>query len=135
SAAASITLLPSQDVAAAYPSLKAVRFRVETDCPVDSCNLLITEAGGRSNTVPLENAVPGARFQSQGMLLTVESATVVDTLKNAAGVRMKIAATSALIYAIAFPVLSPVGAAGLLLAFLSQRQRPIPASLLALGLG
>jgi hypothetical protein len=48
---------------------------------------------------------------------------------------VKIATILASGYAIAFPALAIFGAAGLLLATLFQRQRPIPASLLALGLG
>ena len=135
SARASMTILPSEDIVSAYPGLKTVRFRLETDCPVESCDLIVTEAGGRTDMVPLVKAVSGARFRSQGLLLTVESATVVDALKSAAGSRTKIAAILARIYAVAFPVLSVVGAAGLLLGVFFRRRYPIPASLLAFALG
>lgn len=51
------------------------------------------------------------------------------------GTQVKIAGVLASGCAMAFPFLAILGAAGLLLAILFQRQRPIPASLLALGLG
>jgi len=137
SARASITLLPSQDVASTYPGLKTVRFRVETDCPVESCDLMVVETGGRTNLVALEKAVPGARFQSQGVHLTIESVTVIDRLKSTAGarIRMKIVSVLAWVYALAFPGLAGIGAVGLLLAASLRRQPCIPASLLSLGLG
>jgi hypothetical protein len=137
SARASITLLPSQDVASTYPGFKTVRFRVETDCPVESCDLMVRETGGRTNLVPLEKALSGARFQGEGVRLTVETATVIDPLKSTAAtrIRMKIVSIVAWVYAVAFPGLAVVGVAGLLLAASLRRAPRVPASVLALGFG
>jgi len=130
----SIGMLPSQDILAAYPGLKVSRFHLETDCPVEACDLVVGETEGQLR-VPMVQLVPGASFQTPGVILTIETASVPDTTKSAGGVRVKIAAILASGYAIAFPILAILGAFGLMLATLFQRRRPIPTSMLALGLG
>ena len=134
SARASISLLPAQDVVAAYPGLKAVRFRIETDCSVDACDLVVAEPAGRFK-VALAELGPQTSFRSQGAMLAIETFSVPDPEKYAGPAQLKIASILAAGYAIAFPVLAAFGVCGLLLAAVFQRQHPMPASVLALGLG
>jgi len=126
-----ITTLPAQDLVAAHPDFSVRRFQLETDCPIEACYLVVGEPGGQVDKVPMAQLVPGARFDTGQSLLTIETKSVPGIARLPGGAQVKIAAA----YAIAFPILSIFGAAGLLLAILFQRLRPIPASLLALGLG
>jgi hypothetical protein len=59
---ASIGYLPAEDVLAAYPGFKGMRFQLETDCPVDTCDLVVAEPGGQPDRFPMAQLTPGARF-------------------------------------------------------------------------
>ncbi len=131
---ASITVLPSQDVAAANPGLETVRFRLETDCPIEDCVLVVAEAKGQIQ-IPMPQLVPGARLQGAGGIIAVETVSVSDATKSAEGTLLKIASLIASGYAVGFPVLAGLSAAGLFFAVWFQKQYPITPSLLALGLG
>ncbi len=132
---ASIDILPAQDVVAAHPDLKAMRFQLETDCPVETCDLVVEAPAGQFGKVPMAQMTPGASFNTGGALLTVETNSVPDTAKLTESAQVKIAAVIAKGYAMAFPVLAIFGVAGLVFAALLRRQPAIPASVLALGLG
>ncbi len=132
---ASIDILPAQDVVAAHPDLKAMRFQLETDCPVETCDLVVEAPAGQFGKVPMSQLTPGSSFKTQEALLTVETNSVPDTARLTESAQVKIATIIARGYAMAFPVLAIFGVVGLVFAALLRRQPSIPASVLALGLG
>lgn len=129
-----ISPLAAQDIVAEYPGLQATRFRLETDCPMEACGLAVTESGSQFR-FPMTRLVPGARLQAEDTLLAIETRSVPDESRFTSGAQVKIAKFVASMYAIVFPVLAVFGTAGLVSATLLQKQFPVPASLLALGLG
>ncbi len=132
---AAITLLPAQDVAAAHPDFKATRFQLETDCPVEACDLVVEAPAGRFAKVPMAQLTVGASFSTGGAILTIETNSPPDTAGLKGNAQVKIAAMIAKGYAFAFPVLSIFGVVGLAVATFFRKRPLIPASLLALGLG
>src|SRR5271165_1737458 len=132
--AVSMSPLRSQDFLSASAGLRPTPFEFETDCPVEACDLAVTEPAGRFR-VSLTQLAPGTSFKSPGALLAIETFTVPGPGEYSSGGRLKIAASVASGCAIGFPILAVFGAAGLLSAVVFRKQSKIPASLLALGLG
>ncbi|MGB9233110.1 MAG: hypothetical protein WCC04_01760 [Terriglobales bacterium] len=130
-----IAILPAQDLVAAYPDLKVTRFQLETDCPADACDLIVQTSGRQFGEIPIARLRSGARFNTTGATLRIETNSVPDTTRITTSAQVKIATIIARGYAIAFPMLAIFGVAGLVVAALLRGQSPIPASLLALGLG
>ncbi len=134
----SLAILGAPDVLAVYPKLKAIRFELKTDCPVVSCELVVDVAGVGQSSIPLAQLVHGPAISIPGLWVQVDSASIGDGMQltdSRRAVQIKIASVIAMLYAIAFPVLSAFGAAGLVLATFFRRLFRIPTGLLALGLG
>lgn len=134
----SITLTPAPDVLAVFPNLKAVRFELKTDCPVSTCDLLLTVAPGGESSISLARLVQGPVINTPQLRVYVDSVSVDEASKltnSRRAVQVKIASVIASIYAFLFPTLEIVGLAGLVLASFLRRLCPIPTALLALGLG
>jgi hypothetical protein len=131
----SLAILPALDIGAAYPDFKTMRFRLETDCPLEACDLILAEPGGQFDQVPMAQLSPGARFNTGGALLTIEAAFVPATARPTESAQVKVARILALGYATAFPFLAIFGAVGLLSATFFRKRHSIPASILALALG
>jgi hypothetical protein len=133
---ASLDILQAQEVVAAHPDFKsAIRFQLETDCPLETCDLVIVEPGAQSDQVPLAQLTPGAHFNFRGAVLMIDAAFVPATARVTESAQVKIAKILASGYAIAFPILAIFGAAGMFAAAFFLRQCPFRASILALGLG
>src|SRR5271165_878817 len=138
SAHASINSLPAQDLVAANPAFKPIRFRLETDCPVQACFLVVRGANGGEFRVAMSQVVSGAHFETPEVAkLTIEQVSEQEqeaTTFEDSG-QLKIARVLAAGYAFACPLLTGLGAAGLLLAIILQQKGSIPTSLLALSVG
>jgi hypothetical protein len=134
----SLDILPAPDVLAVYPQLKAIRFELRTDSPVASSELVVDAPGVGQFSIPFAQLVHGPAISIPGLWVQVDSASVGEGTKatnTRRAVQVKIATVIASSYAIAFPVLIVFGAAGLLIATFFRQLCPIPAGLLALGLG
>ncbi len=133
-----ITLTPAPDVLAVFPNLKAVRFELKTDCPVSTCDLLLTVVPGGESSISLARVVQGPVINTPQIQVYVDSVSVDEASRltsSRRAVQVKIASVIASIYAALFPTLAIIGLAGLVLATLLRRRFPIPTALLALGLG
>ena len=125
-----------EDVRAVYPDLSAVRFQLETDCPPEACELVISVPGAGSLTLPWSGVASGTTAETPDARLFVEQVTPQDVTATSGwrrAVQQLIARPVAGIYAAALPVGAGLGAAGTLVALLLLR--PPPWALLGLVAG
>jgi len=137
----SLSMRPAPDVVKVFPNLKATRFQINTDCPIDSCDLMLDVPGGAGTKVPFSNFVhPRANagvVETPSLMLYVDSVVgldsyaIVDARRH---VKVGIATVIASLYSRLTPVFATIGATGLMLATFFRRRFPLPIALLALGL-
>ena len=137
----SITLSPSPDVVKVYPNLKSIRFELKTNCPIDSCDLVLDVAGSGKTKVPFSKMLhPGANagvVETPSLMLYLDNISGLDSFAFSDARRnrkVKVAEIIASLYSGLIPFLAAFGAVGLLLATFFRRRFPLPIALLALGL-
>jgi hypothetical protein len=129
-------LLPAPDVVSAHPELKSVRFEMKTDCPPGDCDVILSTGAG-SLTIPLQRILQGVGISEGGFLVQVDnivSPSNATFTRSRRTLKVKIAAAVASVYKSLMPILSVIGAAGLLVACCSRRLRPMRVAVLAFGL-
>lgn len=120
-----------------FPDMYGLGFTLESTCPPEACEIVVQVENGASVTLPWASA-------RQGMILDTDTVRVYgdamstmsldDMEARRRWVQVGIARWIGKGYAIAFPVLGVLGAAGLMLALLRHRAWPVPLPVLALVL-
>jgi hypothetical protein len=120
-----ISLSPAPDVAAAYPTLKSVRFVLTSDCPLTECDLVVA-TGEAHISIPFPALVDGAVAQTPAIILYVDHTSADEQHNSISNYRqnkqLKIARFIAKAYTHLFPIASIFSFIGLLLASTRFRQ-------------
>jgi len=136
-ATSTILRWPGDYIRGTFPDMHGLGFALETTCPPEACEIVVTVENGASVAVPWADARQGMVFDSSTVRIFGDSMTTVRLDEMSArrrAVQVGIAEAMGHGYALVFPLLGVLGAAGLLLALLRHRSRPIPLPLLALML-
>jgi hypothetical protein len=138
----SIKITPAPNILTSHPTLQGEHFELTTNCPVDVCALLLQVDGKDEARIPLTKLLASVNHApanySPTLMLNVESVLGLEDHRFTDSRRiaqMKIANLIASIYANVFPTLAALAGLGLMLTTLFRRQCPVPAGLLALGMG
>lgn len=131
----SIRTLPAPDIIPRCPDLKAQRFDVETPgCPVSAGGLLVEGSGFALPAIPLAMLAPGIHLDTPTLQLMVENVSTSSSIRLPDSIQLKIASAIASGYAVTFPILTVLGAAGMLLAIILGKPHPFPTALVAFAL-
>lgn len=134
--ASSATTWNADYIRGTFPDMHGLGFSLESACPPGRCELVVT-AGDTHVTLPWDAARRGMILDTQAVRIFGDLMDTVDTGQMSArrrAVQLHIATGIARLYAFGFPVLAGIGMAGLVLALLRHRRRPVPMAILALSL-
>ena len=124
------------DVERVYPTWSAVRFEIETTCPIAACDLSFSAPGKPERSLPLKELHAGPVVKSDELNVTIDSVLVSDSTAaetRGDGAQVSVARAIGWVYATAVPVLSVVAAIGFAVAWTKRRSLPIPRPLVALA--
>lgn len=127
---------PAPDVLASYPDHGAVRFDLETSgCPIASGQILVVVPGHGSTLIPIGELATGTVLDTPSFRLQIESMSGVNSVNFTEPTQVRIASVIASGYVIAFPILTILGAVGLVMAIIRKELNPLPSALLAMASG
>lgn len=126
--------LPAGDIDASYPGLKAMRFELTSPgCPATG-DIAVEVAGREDALIPLAKMDAGTMFKMQSSWTYTEAVSRGSSVNLLNTAQVKIASLIAFGYAIAFPVLTVLGAVGLVLGISLGGLRRFPIAILAFAL-
>ncbi len=132
----SLDLVPVGDIALGFPGLDGVEFTINTDCPLQDCDLILKVPGENDSQVPLATLSKGVTSLNDQRQLFVDRVDETPTFPfrtMLAQVQLTLAKRLAVPYKAA-RFLWPVALAGLALAFALDFHRAKPVALYALAL-
>lgn len=127
-----VEYLPSPDVSKVFPSMKTVRFRIDSRCLPSDCSLRAGYAGNSVDAKIQPGALPG-NATLRGYIDSISEYPEPPLLAKRQELQQAIARPIAHLYALLFPGLSVVAMAGLLLTLARPSCRQRHAGLLALA--
>ena len=134
----SITMSPAPDVTAVLPNLRSVRFTLQSNCPINDCDLAV-KSNEEHVSVPFRVLVHGAVVNDPSLIVYLDHVSVEDNpTKHSDQLRtmkMRIAHFMALAYAKSCRTLAIVAFLSLVVSFLRVRRSSSSLPLLAIGLG
>ncbi len=129
---------PADDVVAAHPNRRAIRFELQTDCAPDACSLVLSAEGSADASVALRALVAGAVIDTPDWTLFIDQATAAkidDASRRRRRVITAMAATIAKVYRAAMTLVAGLACIALLRQAIQRRRQNSDPVLMALATG
>ncbi len=127
-------ILDGADVEQFYPGLKAARFEIVSSCQPGRCSLVVAAPGQATVALPWSNLAVGYPINSDGEKMYLETVSSFDAAPVStarAELQRRVARVIYPFYGVGFPILSALGAAGLLFALSRRKADPVILALTA----